>query len=445
MTPSSFRSRRILAPLAGAAVLMLAACGPSVGGDTGEEAEAVDFSGVEPADEITFWSNHPGESLDLERELINRFTEETGIAVELVTAGSNYEEVTQRFQTAQTSGDVGDVVVVSDATWFPNYLNDSLLDITSVLEAAEIDTSTYQETLYQDYTYEDGQYGVPYARSTPIFYYNKDQYEEAGLEDAAPATWDDVKANSEALVEAGAADAGFGYPPGAEYPAWAMTNLVWSYGGAWSDDWDFAPLTSQETVDALTFAQDSVQDGWARVTSGDQAVDFAAGGISQTIQSTGSLGTILETADFEVGVGYLPSGPAAAEEGIVPPGGAGLAIASQSTPERQLASAMFIDFMTNAESTAYFSEGTGYLPVRTDVDMSAVYEETPQFEVAVEQLENARTQDFARTLLPGGDLALADALSAILTTDADVAQTLQETQDEFQSTYESDLQSDLEN
>jgi len=30
---------------------------------------------------------------------------------------------------------------------------------------------------------------VPYARSTPLFYYNKDHYAAAGLPDRAPETW----------------------------------------------------------------------------------------------------------------------------------------------------------------------------------------------------------------------------------------------------------------
>ncbi|MFE3961274.1 extracellular solute-binding protein, partial [Nocardia sp. NPDC059091] len=182
----------------GLAALGMSACGPSVGSDSAAGAD-VDFTGVEPAESITFWSNHPGGSMEIEEEIIAGFTEESGIEVQLVTAGANYEEVSQRFQTAQTSDDVGDMVVVSDATWFTNFANDSLLPVDQALEAAGADTSTYQETLYDDYLYDDAHYAVPYARSTPIFYYNKDQYAEAGLEDRAPATWDEVKANSEQL------------------------------------------------------------------------------------------------------------------------------------------------------------------------------------------------------------------------------------------------------
>lgn len=201
----------------GVATLALTACGPTVGAGTADAASEVDWASVEPAESISFWTNHPGGSQEIEQQLVEAFTEETGIEVEIVTAGANYEEVSQRFQTAQTSGDVGDLVVMSDATWFTNYVNDSLLALDDVFAAAGGDSSTYNETLFDDYLYEDAHFAVPYARSTTIYYYNKDHYAEAGLTEA-PTTWDEVRENSQALVEAGVTDIAFSFPPASDYP-----------------------------------------------------------------------------------------------------------------------------------------------------------------------------------------------------------------------------------
>ena len=218
-------------------------------------------------------------------------------------------------------------------------------------------------------------------------------------------------------------------------------SLIWGYGGSWSDEWDFSPVASEQTVEAIEFAQDATGD-WASVSSGDPADDFGSGATSQIVQSTGSLGGILDTADFEVGVAFLPGGPEA--EGETPTGGAGLMISADSEPEEQLAAAMFIGFMTNTENTAMFSEATGYMPVQQDADMSAVYEETPQFEVAVQQLERARSQDNARVFLPGGDLELSQTLQSILTNDVDVAEEMESVQSSLEELYERDLASELE-
>lgn len=443
--PASRRSRVTTAiAVLGAAAVGLTACGPAVGaGDPAAEGDATDWSAIEPASSISFWTNHPGGSQEVEQEIIADFTEQTGIEVEIVTAGANYEEVSQRFQTAQTSGDVGDLVVMSDATWFTNYVNGSLLALDDVFAAAEGDSSTYNTTLFDDYLYEGAHYAVPYARSTTIYYYNKDHYEAAGLTEA-PTTWDEVRENSQALVEAGVTDTAFSFPPAEDYPAWMMNNLIWGYGGGWSDEWDASAVTSEGTVEAVQFAQDAVQDGWANVSSGSPADDFAAGATSQFIGSTGSLGGVTETAGFEVGVAFLPGGPVE-QELVVPTGGAGIAISSASTPEEQLAAAMLADFLTSADNTVTFSGATGYVPVRTDADASALYAENPNFEVAVEQLNTrTRTQDYMRVFLPGGDLALATALQRILTTDTDVPAALGELQSELEGLYENDLRPQLE-
>ena len=431
------------AAVLGVAALALSACGPDTSGgssdDDGDGGSDVDVADVEPADEITFWTNHPGGSQDVENELIEAFTAETGITVNVVTSGANYEETSQRFQTSQGSAEV-DVIVLSDATWFPNYLNDALTPVDDLLAAAEVDTSGYVAALYEDYLYEGQHYGVPYARSTPLFYYNVDHYEEAGIE-APPETWEEVAEVSQRLMEAGVAESAFAFPPQDEYPAWWMQNIVWGYGGAWSDEWDFSPVATPETVEALEFAQAAVGD-WASVASGNPADNFASGAASQIVQSTGSLGGILDSADFEVGTAFLPGGPAA--EGETPTGGAGLMIAADSTPERQLAAAMFMGFMTSPESTAKFSAATGYMPVHTEADMSDVYAETPQFETAVEQLSRARVQDFARVFVPGGDLLLSQTLQRILTSDVDVAEEMASVQTELESLYESDLAAEVE-
>ena len=61
--------------------------------------------------------------------------------------------MSQKFQTAQVSGDAGDLVVLSDANWFTQYLNGSITPIDPILEAAGADTSNYVEALYDDYLY----------------------------------------------------------------------------------------------------------------------------------------------------------------------------------------------------------------------------------------------------------------------------------------------------
>lgn len=425
-------------------VLVLTGCGgPTItGSGRAGSSMDLDYTGVTPASEISFWSNHPGGSIDTERALIAEFQRQTGIRVNLVTAGANYEEVSQKFQAAQTSRSVGDVVVVSDVTWFGAFLNESIIPLEPVLAAAKVDTAGYRQILYDDYLYDGNHYALPYSRSTPIFYYNRDLYRRAGLPDRAPATWEEARDYGRRFREAGISVPSFGFPPQDQYVGWTMSNVVWGYGGAWSDDWNFGVVADDRTRDGLQFARSAVEDGWAVVTSGDPTTPFAAGAIGQVVASTGALRDVLDASRFDVGVGFLPGGPADTRK-VVPTGGAGLAIAAKATPDKQLAAAMFIAFITNAANTATFSAATGYLPVRDDADMSAVYAQTPQFKTAVEQLSRARNQDYARVFLPGGDRAIATTIQSILTTRTDLGSALASLRDQLENLYRRDVESRL--
>jgi len=433
------RLRLVLAVVMVSATVM--ACGgPTI---TGSGALAsgveVDYTGVQPATEISFWSNHPGGSIDTEKAIIADFTRQTGIRVTLVTAGANYDEVAQKFQAAQTSRSVGDVVVVSDVNWFPAFLNGSIVPLEPVLANRGVDTNGYSTVLYNDYLYGGKHYAVPYARSTPIFYYNRDNYRRAGL-NRAPATWEEAREFARRLKASGVGVPSFGF--GDQYLAWMMSNIVWSFGGAWSDKWNMDAAASPGTRDGLNFARSLVRDGWATVTSGDPTRPFAAGAVSAVIASTGSLRGILDSAKFDVGVGFLPGGPANQDK-VVPTGGAGLAISSKSSPDKQLAAAMFIGFLTNLENTAKFSTATGYLPVRSGAEMSAVYATTPQFRTAVDQLTRVRNQDYARVFLPGGDRVISATAQSILTTQVGVSDALDSLRDKLEKFYRRDVESRL--
>ncbi|MDK7764161.1 extracellular solute-binding protein, partial [Prevotella bivia] len=128
----------------------------------------------------------------------------------LVTGGQNYEEIAQRFQTAQAANSgLPAVVVLSDVWWFRYFMNGNIIPLDNLLKKLDFQLDDYRETLVEDYQYDGKQWAMPYGRSTPLFYYNRDHFKAAGLEDRAPKTWDEFAEWSKKLTEA---DTPFMYP-----------------------------------------------------------------------------------------------------------------------------------------------------------------------------------------------------------------------------------------
>ncbi|MGV8849538.1 MAG: ABC transporter substrate-binding protein [Propionibacteriaceae bacterium] len=428
---------------AGLGALALGACGgPNTSGSapTSSAANGTDWSKVTPATEITFWSNHPGKSQDIENQLIAAYNKsQTETKVTLVTAGANYEEVAQKFQTAQQGGQLPHVVVFSDVWWFRYFLNDSIMNLDGVLKHLKVDTGDYVQGLFKDYSYNNLQWAMPYARSTPLFYYNKNMWTAAGLENRAPKTWQEFATWAPKIKAANpTAQVAHMYAAAADYDSWTLQNKVWGEGGALSKDWTMT-CDSAEVVRTLQFTQDSVyKDKWAGVSAKDVSADFSAGAAASFVGSTGSLVGVLNTAKFDVGVGFLPGGSQATDM-VCPTGGAGLGIPKAITPEQQLAAAKFLAFLGLPENTAAFSAATGYLPVRKSSDMSALYAKRPQAKIAVEQLAHTRSQDYARVFLPGGDREIGIANSDILTQQANIADRLAKLKKTLTDIYTADV------
>ncbi|ALE81502.1 carbohydrate-binding protein [Pseudonocardia sp. AL041005-10] len=409
------------AGITGAAAALAACGGPSTSGDGPAAVPEVDYSGVQPAKEITWWTNNPGSSEKVSRQIIDAYQRANpGTKVNLVTAGANYEEIAQRFQTAQAGGgsQLPDLVVLSDVWWFRYYMQRSIVPMDPLIAATGIDTADYRQQLIEDYRYDGKLWALPWARSTPIFYYNKAHWQKAGLPDRAPATWAEMAEWGPKLQAAGTgAQKAYQLPALADYAGWSFQNNLWGEGGAWSNEWDVT-CDSPEAVRAVSALQDAVTSGWAGVAATDGTTDLGAGAVSATVGSTGSLVTVLDAARFDVGAGFLPAGPVAGP--VCPTGGAGLGIPAGVPPERQLAAAAFAKFLTSPENTVLFSQATGYLPLRTSADTGPLLAETPLRKIAIDQLDRTRTQDRARAFFPGADQEIARTCANILNQRADV-------------------------
>ncbi|WP_114906263.1 ABC transporter substrate-binding protein [Ornithinimicrobium murale] len=440
MTTSTTRFLSLIA--LGLSATLLASCAGTGGGDSAEGADSNESaSGSDEAVEsLTFWSNHPGGSKEIEEAVIAAYEEETGISINLVTAGANYEEVANRFNAAQAGGDLPDVVVASDVTWFPMMLNESIAPLDDLWESQGIESEKYVDSLREDYLYEDQHFAMPYARSTPIFYYNRDMWAAAGLPDRGPETWQEFAEWAPQLTEANDGLPALALPSGSDYLDWYFQGMAWTFGGAYSEEFEMT-FTDPATIEAGEFLAEQVEAGHFAIAT-DANSDFAAGQAAALLQSTGSLSGLTETATFDLATAFFP-GPSPRTT----TGGAGVAISQNIDDNRKAAAMDFVGYLTSPENTVTFSQGTGYMPVRKDAveseEVQAYLDENPNFRTAVEQLAEIAPQDYARVFVPGGGAMIGAALDRITTGGEDVSTVFTELQTEAEEVVARDVEPKL--
>ncbi|MBM7825317.1 sn-glycerol 3-phosphate transport system substrate-binding protein [Arcanobacterium pluranimalium] len=395
----------------------------------------------DPDKEVTldFWSNHPGNSKPIEEEMIKAFeAKNPKIKIKLTDAGKNYEEVAQKFNAALSGGQVPDLVVASDVNWYNFALNGNFAKIDDLLKKADAKADDYVESLYNEYTINDAHFAVPYARSTPLFYFNKDLFKKAGLPDKGPATWQEWNDNYAPKLKA-LGVIPLSIPDGANYMDWYFQGMIWSMDGAYSKDLEVT-VADDAGVKAASFLQSQFKNGFFQAAK-DSVVPFSTGQAAAMLQSTGSLRGVEKDGKFTVGTAFLP-----APEGKsgVSTGGAGIAIPAKS--KNQEAAAKFLAFLTNTENTIKFSQATGYMPVRTsalsDEKTKAYIAQHPNFETAIKQLPHTKAQDAARAYVSGGGMKIGAALDKIAQ-GADVKETLTALQDDLQKQIDTQIKPKL--
>ena len=372
-----------------------------------------DFKGTK----VTYWGSFSGGLGEAEQAMVNSFNaSQQDIFVEYQFQG-NYEETAQKFTAALQAKTIPDVILLSDVWWFSFYTAGVLQPIDDLAAAAKVDLADYEPVLLNEGVRQGKHYWLPFARSTPLFYYNKDLFAAAGLPDRAPENWAEFGEWAPKLAVRDGdmlKTAAFAHPNGASYIAWLFQPVTWQHGGTYSTPEFEMTMTNPETLRAAKFYQDTVNTQKWAVLAADINKEFIGGTAAAMMGSTGGLAGIQKNAPFKVGVGFLPM-----EKNFgCCTGGAGLAIPAAAPAEKQQAAMAYMAFATNPDNAGLWSRSTGYMPVRISTkqtpDMVSFFETNPNFKIAVDQLPKTRAQDAARVFVRNGDQIIGKGLERIV-------------------------------
>lgn len=375
--------------------------------------------------QVRYWTSFgSGVNGEAQQKLVDDFNAANPDIEVVPTAYESYEAIAQNLITGLQTGDNPEVTLFSEAWWFRFYLAGVLKDLNEFVT----DADDYVPTLFQEYQRNGGQYAIPFARSTPLLYINTDILDQAGLDASMYETWDSIAENGPALIEGSDAEVAFVFGSAAGYGAWYLQGTVWGFNGAYSDEDLNILLTEEGAVEAGEFLRTLVQDKTAAAVA-DPVQDFRTGVTAATFASTGSLGGIRDSVDFNFQTAFLP----AQYEFGCGTGGSGLAMIANESSEVEEAAWKFIDYCTSTEVTTYWSQTTGYMPVRLSArdseEMQAFFEENPNSRTAVEQLEQVQAVDSVMVMVPNGAQIIGQGWEQILVNNVPAADAWAETKE----------------
>jgi sn-glycerol 3-phosphate transport system substrate-binding protein len=262
---------------------------------------------------------------------------------------------------------------------------------------------------------------LPFNASTPILYYNKDQFRLAQLDpETPPRTWPEVEAAAQKLQAAGV-PCGFT----AAWPSWVhIENLSAVHN---------VPIATRQNgfggLDAaLTISNDVAVKHLAALAAWQKTKIFDYGGradradakfhgsqCAMYVTSSATRPDILANAKFEVGYGLMPYWPdvaAAPQNSII--GGATLWVLKGRPVTEYKGVARFFAFLSRPEVQARWHQATGYLPItRAAYELSRsqqFYDRNPGTDISIKQITVKEPTENTKGLRIGSFVLVRDVI-----------------------------------
>lgn len=361
--------------------------------DTSNESTTSTETTNEEKVELTFWYPFTGKIQEANEGLVETFNESQDRIHVTASSQGSYADVEQKVRQSVVAGNQPDVFITVINSVSGLAADGVTEDLTPLMEADnEFDIDDFIEGIVASSVVDEKYYGLPYFNSTPLVYYNKDFFEEAGVDPEQLATWDGFQEAAATLTKDGV----IGGTQGETF--WIYeANMNQKNGQLFNADKTKSQFASKEGIEAADFILDMVKAGSWQFPVGEQGLEqakqaFETGKAGMIFASTANLSANLESskeAGFELGAAMLPEG----DKRAVAVGGANIVMTGGLDDEKQQAAWEFIEFMTSTDSNAWASEYTGYLPIRHSVAESearqALEKEQPLYAVAREQLQYA--------------------------------------------------------
>ena len=341
-----------------------------------------------------------GKAADTIQELTDEYlAAHEGVNIDAVYSGSYTDTVTKAL-TASRGGKPPQLSVILSVDMFTLIDEDVIIPFDELIETEE--DKAWLASFYPAFM-ENSQtggktYGIPFQRSTPVLYWNKDAFAEAGLDpETPPSTWEETIEMGKKLVKKD--DSGnvtqWGVRiPSSGFPYWLFQGLTTQNEAILANsDGNETNFDDPKVVEALEYLVDLSTEHEVMAPGiiewGATPKAFFEGQTAMMWTSTGNLTNVRDNAPFDFGVGLLPAN----KRYGAPTGGGNFYIFKESSEEQQKAAFEFVKWITSPEQAAKWSIATGYVAPSAAAwetqEMADYAKDFPPALIARDQLEYA--------------------------------------------------------
>ncbi|KQW52874.1 sugar ABC transporter substrate-binding protein [Nocardioides sp. Root1257] len=265
-------------------------------------------------------------------------------------------------------------------------------------------------------------YGLPTDVYGVGLHYNRDLFEQAGLDpDSPPTTWDEVRSDAQAIADK-TGKAGYAQMSTNNTGGWMLTTLTYALGGRMeSDDGATATIDNDATAQGLQMLHDmrwtdesmgkNTNYEWAPINEA-----FAAGKVGMYMSGSDVYNALVTTNQVDpdsYGLAVLPLSDSP-DAGILG-GGSVAAVSAKATPAEQEAAVQWNDFYREAKNydpdravadaevlkASDQPIGTPTLPIFDETTWQSVQDAIkPYVNVPLDQMTSFTDGVFDQTLVP---------------------------------------------
>ncbi|UTR13388.1 ABC transporter substrate-binding protein [Salipaludibacillus sp. LMS25] len=375
--------------------------------------------------EIEFWHAMGGGLGDTLEALIDDYNASQSTYRIIPEYQGTYEELLTQFRTVGGTETAPGLIQMFEVGTKYMIESDYIIPVQEWIDRDNYDITQLEENILSYYMVDDELYSMPFNSSTPALFYNKEMFEDVGLDpENPPSTFSEVAEAAELLTN----DDTYGFSMLGH--GWFFEQLISTQGADYVDqdngreaDANEALFGGEEGLRAYEWLADMNDSGTFNYYGRDWdnlRAAFQTENVAMYMDSSAGTKEMVDNASFDVGIAYIPHADEVERHGVVI-GGASVWMGSGISDEQQEAAWDFMTWFNEPEVQAEWHVNTGYFSTNPAAYEEAIvheeHENYPQLTVSIDQLQDtipsSATQGALITVFPESREQVVTSLEAL--------------------------------